>query len=275
MNSIKIGSQGAAVKLCQQRLNAHGFGPLKADGDFGTGTDKAVRQFQQAHNLKADGWVGDKTWQLLMVESVAPTPADVIAEARQKLAEKAKAVSSNPSGLSVIVTALQDLGLREIPDGSNGGPDLAHIVGGDGKPPSAYYLYWGIKDASILASMPPWCAIAVSYWMKTGLSCESWKDTPFETWYGGAEQIRQWGSTHGCLHKASTSQKVEVGEVFVMSRSGSGSDVSSSVSAGHVGLVVYDDGDAVVTIEGNTSNAVKSLRRKKSSILGFIKWWAA
>lgn len=61
---MKKGSEGAAVKALQQKLIALGYscGSAGADGDFGTGTEAAVLDFQSDNNLDADGVVGPKTW---------------------------------------------------------------------------------------------------------------------------------------------------------------------------------------------------------------------
>ncbi|SDR78492.1 Uncharacterized conserved protein YkwD, contains CAP (CSP/antigen 5/PR1) domain [Paraoerskovia marina] len=58
------GSTGAAVVAVQQRLQAHGWN-LYADGDFGAGTDAALRQFQAAYGLSADGVAGSATMAAL------------------------------------------------------------------------------------------------------------------------------------------------------------------------------------------------------------------
>jgi len=54
--SLKVGSKGALVKYLQTSLG------IKADGEFGPMTDKAVKAFQSENGLKADGIVGPITW---------------------------------------------------------------------------------------------------------------------------------------------------------------------------------------------------------------------
>jgi putative chitinase len=53
---LKVGSKNDNVKAVQAKLG------LVADGTFGPGTLKAVKEWQTAHGLAADGLVGDATW---------------------------------------------------------------------------------------------------------------------------------------------------------------------------------------------------------------------
>lgn len=57
----------ARVVDIQQALKNAGFEPGSVDGRMGPKTKKAVRDFQKANNLNADGVVGPKTWTKLKV----------------------------------------------------------------------------------------------------------------------------------------------------------------------------------------------------------------
>lgn len=57
--------RGEDVRWAQERLNELGYNCGKADGIFGTGTDKAVKAFQRANGLSQDGDIGPKTWAKL------------------------------------------------------------------------------------------------------------------------------------------------------------------------------------------------------------------
>jgi hypothetical protein len=59
------GNRGVDVQAIQYLLAHNGF-PAGADGVFGSATNTAVRSFQSAHNLDADGIVGPNTWTALV-----------------------------------------------------------------------------------------------------------------------------------------------------------------------------------------------------------------
>lgn len=61
--TLRRGSRGAEVAEVQTLL-----GGLDVDGIFGRKTEAAVKAFQAAHNLKADGIVGKLTWSALLGE---------------------------------------------------------------------------------------------------------------------------------------------------------------------------------------------------------------
>jgi peptidoglycan hydrolase-like protein with peptidoglycan-binding domain len=71
---LSQGSRGPAVTDLQGRLAAAGFSPGAADGIFGSLTDAAVRSFQRARDLAADGIVGPLTWAALGVVGGSSPP---------------------------------------------------------------------------------------------------------------------------------------------------------------------------------------------------------
>jgi Putative peptidoglycan binding domain len=63
--TLKPGDQGAAVKVLQRGLAHLGYSPGKIDGQYGPSTVDAVKRFQRAGGLTADGILGPKTLRAL------------------------------------------------------------------------------------------------------------------------------------------------------------------------------------------------------------------
>ena len=61
---LRRGDTGAEVRYLQELLTTAGW-PVAADGVFGAATEEAVRAFQAANGLEADGVVGARTWERL------------------------------------------------------------------------------------------------------------------------------------------------------------------------------------------------------------------
>ncbi|HIZ97418.1 MAG TPA: peptidoglycan-binding protein [Candidatus Janibacter merdipullorum] len=57
--SVRLGSSGEAVKALQRELK------ITVDGQFGPATDRAVREFQKAKQLRVDGFVTQNVWKAL------------------------------------------------------------------------------------------------------------------------------------------------------------------------------------------------------------------
>ena len=68
-----MGSSGEDVRALQNTLKRLGFLKGAADGKFGAQTREAVKQFQQASGLTADGLVGRATWAALPKEDEEPS----------------------------------------------------------------------------------------------------------------------------------------------------------------------------------------------------------
>ncbi len=59
--TLKVGSQGSAVRVLQAKLTELGYDTKGTDGIFGNNTKAAVIEFQKAYGLTADGIVGNAT----------------------------------------------------------------------------------------------------------------------------------------------------------------------------------------------------------------------
>ncbi len=62
---VSFGSIGAWTSLLQSLLTVKGFDLGEIDGDAGVLTETAIRKFQAAHGLDADGICGAQTWKSL------------------------------------------------------------------------------------------------------------------------------------------------------------------------------------------------------------------
>lgn len=89
---LKRGMSGSDVKALQELLMDLGYELPKygADGDYGAETEAAVKAFQKAHKLTADGIFGDKTYKALM-EAVGDNDDDITPEPEAPDAEIADA----------------------------------------------------------------------------------------------------------------------------------------------------------------------------------------
>ena len=70
---VRSKSHMKEVQICLQNA---GFYKGKIDGVKGKSTKKAVKEFQKANGLKADGKVGSKTWEALNKYEAAGAPAE-------------------------------------------------------------------------------------------------------------------------------------------------------------------------------------------------------
>lgn len=68
MNTVKNGTKGTHVAMCQGALNYLGKYGLTVDGISGAKTVAAIKDFQKKNNLSADGICGQKTWEKLLTK---------------------------------------------------------------------------------------------------------------------------------------------------------------------------------------------------------------
>ncbi len=100
--TLKQGHSGAPVTALQNRLNQLGFNAGAADGQFGPKTTAAVKAFQRAKGLTADGIVGPKTWNKLgiTVSGTPSTPNTGGVRGNSALANNARSVALSMGGYS-------------------------------------------------------------------------------------------------------------------------------------------------------------------------------
>ena len=262
---LRYRSRGGAVRELQRLLNNWGFGPLVEDGIFGRGTRRSVQQFQAAQGLSPDGVAGPNTWAALAAPRGGTSPQPVTPSSLPSAASEVLDIAQGLSGPAgdVVRVAAVDIGKREIPDGSNAGPEIAHLVEG-------YREHWRWAPGS---AYPPWCALGLSRWIGYALDLpppgpSAW-DTPwtelhpFGAWLGSAKSIEDWARARGRLLPP---EQARPGDVMTMGRLGSGSDASRSENAGHVGLVYKVESWGSLTVECNVSNAVLARRRLNTGV---------
>lgn len=81
MSILKRGLKGAPVKRLQERLG------ITPDGDFGPGTERALRDFQQANGLVVDGIAGPDTFSAMGLHELVLLRKGSRGAAVQKLQE--------------------------------------------------------------------------------------------------------------------------------------------------------------------------------------------
>ena len=91
-SSLKKGATGSEVRSVQQRLKELGYLSGSVDGDFGSGTENAVRAFQAANGLTVDGVVGKRTLDKLNSNN-AVTAAKAKTTPKPKATNKPKATA--------------------------------------------------------------------------------------------------------------------------------------------------------------------------------------
>ncbi len=222
---VSIGETDARViQLIQNRLNQVGCGPIAEDGVFGPNTQAAVELFQMrcadhfGLPLRVDGKVGPLTWASLFAVPQVPTVDTV----------------SSPLRAATMKIAAGEVGVREVPLGSNRGPRVDQYLRAVGIDPAtgsypwcAAFVYWCFQQAasSLQIANPV---------IRTASVADHWSKAPL----AGILCV----TTAECN---SNPALVTPGMIFVMMSSG---------ETGHTGLIEQVTGTYLTTIEGNTND---------------------
>jgi lysozyme family protein len=247
---LKQGSTGSDVTKLQLRLNALGIpGIGGADSDFGDRTETAVRLFQARTTdesgapLEIDGIVGAKTWAALFGTQLAPVSAPP--PPAGSLLERALAVASS------------QVGVREVPLGSNRGPQVDQYLnavgpGLLGEPWCMAFVYWCFAQAAAALNVPNPAP-------RTAGVKRSWQ---MAQTLPGAKIVT-------AAEAATDPSLVMPGMVFY---------IDTGQATGHAGFVADVVGGTLVTIEGNTNDDgsregigvfTRSQRKIKDISIGF------
>jgi hypothetical protein len=219
---IAIGSYDFAnVRAIQKRLSELGCGPVEVDGIFGAETMEAIELFQvrsidtHGQPLVVDGRVGPMTWAAMFGETTVPPVFD----------------PPTPLARAVLGFAGKEVGVMEVPLGSNSGPRVNQYLESVG------------ERAGL-----PWCAAFVYWCFENAAATLQLKNPAIRT--AGAIDLWEEAARRG-IQRVTTADAadchslVRPGMVFVIATGG---------GHGHVGLVEKIEGVVLTTIEGNTNN---------------------
>lgn len=227
--TIALGATGAVVEMIQRALLAAGH-ELVSDGDFGTITQTAVKQFQVAHGLASVGYVGPKTAAALdgVLAKGDPPPTPL------------------PSALKVaphLATMRAITGTKEVPGSANSPVIMSwRDVIAKAFPEMRDYAMGYTGDAI------PWCGFGMAYCLaQNGLRPVFGKsDTQRFMWAGAWSQ--------DCAELKLLKPPYPVGSILTFTRSG----------GGHVALLEGEDGDTFIIRGCNQSDMVNVVTKGKA-----------
>jgi hypothetical protein len=212
------------VVLLQERLLARGCGPLAFTGVFDARTRSAVRLFQGRFPdrtgvpLVVDGKVGPLTWEALFGDDSMP----------------GRTTTEDALLARVVKLAGDEVGVLEVPPGSNRGPRVDEYLRAVGLDPGAGSFAW--------------CAAFV-YWCFERAARGLGRTNPLPRTAGVLEHWRRAGKA-GVTRLAAADATADPGRV----RPGMVFVLDLGAGLGHTGLVESVQGGRLVTLEGNTND---------------------
>ena len=119
--TIRLGSYGSDVANAQMRLKAAGYLLGKADGIFGAVTKAAVISLQKDYNLKADGVVGPKTWEVIKTLNVSNAEQSVVDPTKPSVGPNVTKLRQGSTGAAVKKLQQQLIQLNYLAAGQDDG----------------------------------------------------------------------------------------------------------------------------------------------------------
>lgn len=249
------GMTGPDVAAVKAKLKAAGCDPGSTDPAFDPVTRIAVMLFQarscepSGEPLEIDGVVGPLTWAALFGPDGAPTDRPVGTDPAAPPVSLARAV---------LDIAADEVGVREVPYGSNAGPKVRRYLSSVGL---------GVGN--------PWC-MAFVHWCFDEAAKAAGRDNPVPR-SGHVRTV--WNRARDRLDAARVITAREAAENPALVRPGMVFFMAYDETRGHTGLVVDNVNGRLETIEGNTNddghregNGVfrRTRRRIGDANLGFI-----
>lgn len=252
-STLRRGDQGPAVQRLQTLLNANSRPSphLSTDGDFGPGTDRAVRAFQTSRGLTADGIVGSMTW--LALQSVPGDLPGVTAVATPRVtprpqsapttsASQTPAPSSASSGGSA--ASWMDIARAEIGQSEVVGQQHNRRI-------LEYHATTTLRAGSDEIA---WCASFVN-WVMQQAGITGTRSAAAASWIN-------WGQATAAREGA-----------IIVIRNAAAAGSSLTTSGNHVGFLVEQTERHYIVLGGNQSNQVKiSQFRRSSWQLRALRW---
>lgn len=248
VTALHHGDEGLRVIVLHQQLVERGVLPPDADDEvrfheFGPVTLEAVRTFQVQHGLVVDGIVGPRTWRALQDD-----------DARDEVAPPVDWQHAGRIPGCALLVAAEEVGVAEVPLGSNRGPRVDEYlrgVHGDGE----RYLRWrrrgdGWQGAPWCGRFARWCFDRAAELLEVELPLVGWGDL-----------ASAWKWRDAAIARGRICDEPRPGCVGV---------IIVGRGQGHVVLVGSLDGAHVWTVEGNSGNRVARRRRAVAEFVGFV-----
>jgi peptidoglycan hydrolase-like protein with peptidoglycan-binding domain len=260
---VRVGESGPNVYAVQSMLRQRGNTTVAVDGAFGAGTESAVKSFQSANGLTADGIVGAATWEKLFVVVRLGDNNMVVNALQRELVKHGKTVTIDGqfgAGTESAVKSFQ----------SSRGLGADGIVGGDTWAALTQPAGGGGTRAQLAATIRDSSRIGLATYHESGVSDSAFARTEIVD------------TANGLAAKRSCYQNAPCGSVYLDTRLLNGmitlsqswsyfvteiAGGSHSVGSRHYDGVAVDVG----TINGSgvsSSNPYQSAFRSKCSSLG-------